>query len=66
MNPKKFWLILQGTFAEFSEDNALRFRLLRKALKVYATVNKRLSVMRGFPGQSKSNYGANPVQPPSP
>jgi len=33
MNPKKFWLILKGTFAEFSEDNVLR---LSAALAYYA------------------------------
>jgi membrane protein len=34
MNPKKFWLILKGTFAEFSEDNVLR---LSAALAYYAS-----------------------------
>jgi membrane protein len=33
MNPRKFWLILKGTFAEFSEDNVLR---LSAALAYYA------------------------------
>jgi len=33
MSPKKFWLILKGTFAEFSEDNVLR---LSAALAYYA------------------------------
>ena len=33
MSPKKFWLILKGTFAEFSEDNVLR---LSAALSYYS------------------------------
>jgi membrane protein len=33
MSPKKFWLILKGTFTEFSEDNVLR---LSAALSYYS------------------------------
>jgi len=49
MSPKKFWLILKGTFAEFSEDNVLR---LSAALAYYAifSIGPLLVIVVGLAG----------------
>jgi membrane protein len=49
MSPKKLWLILKGTFAEFSEDNVLR---LSAALAYYAifSIGPLLAIVVGLAG----------------
>jgi membrane protein len=49
MSPKKFWLILKGTFAEFSEDNVLR---LCAALSYYSvfSIGPLLVIVVGLAG----------------
>jgi membrane protein len=49
MSPKKFWVILKGAFAEFSEDNVLR---LSAALAYYAifSIGPLLAIVVGLAG----------------
>jgi membrane protein len=56
MNPKKFWLILKGTFKEFSEDNVLR---LSAALAYYAmfSIGPLLVIVVGVAGLAFSVLG---------
>jgi len=54
MSPRKFWLILKGTFAEFSEDNVLR---LSAALAYYAvfSIGPLLFIVVGVAGLAFGN-----------
>src|SRR5262245_5346107 len=56
MNPRKFWRILKGTFAEFSEDNVLR---LSAALAYYAifSIGPLLVIVVGVAGLAFASFG---------